>query len=60
MKKENMFRPPKIWEDGAVFIIGGGTSINDIDFGPIQHYRFIGVNNAYKMGDWVDICWFGD
>ena len=26
----------------------------------IGHEKVIGINNAYKLGDWVDICWFCD
>lgn len=57
-----------------MFILGGGPSLNNVDFSLIQHRRIIGVNNSY--GDptynrrrklikynprpWVDVCWFGD
>ena len=52
--------PPKIWEGQTAFIIGGGPSINDLDMDLIKDRRVIGTNNAYQMGGWVDICWFGD
>ncbi len=26
----------------------------------IKTHRVIGVNNCYELGDWVDVCWFGD
>lgn len=51
---------PKIWSDAVVFIIGGGPSLKGFDFTPIQKYRVIGVNQAFRLGDWVDVCWFGD
>ena len=27
---------------------------------PIHNKHVIGVNNAYQIGDWIDICFFGD
>lgn len=30
------------------------------DLKPIWDERVIGVNDAFLLGDWVDICWFGD
>jgi uncharacterized Rossmann fold enzyme len=43
-----------------VFILGGGPSLADVDLEPLRTRRVIGVNQAYKLGPWVDICWFGD
>jgi len=60
MKIAQMFKPPQIWKDGIAFILGGGPSLNDVDFDLIKNRRIIGVNNAYQLGDWVDVCWFGD
>lgn len=60
----------------TVFIIGGGSSIaysagikdpakKDIDrvaefLKPIHNKKVIGVNNAYMLGNWIDVLWFGD
>lgn len=55
-----MKRLNNIWKDQTSFIIGGGPSLIGFDFTPIIHRNVIGVNNAYLLGDWVDICWFGD
>jgi hypothetical protein len=60
MSKFQPWLPPKIWQNSTAFIIGGGPSIKDLDVTKIQNRRVIGTNNAYQMGDWVDICWFGD
>jgi len=60
MKAVEMWKPPKIWQGSPAFIIGGGPSVNDVDFSLIKHHRIIGVNNSYQLGDWVDVCWFGD
>jgi hypothetical protein len=74
---------PKIWQDGTVYIIGGGPSVIE-QFGipeelvqqvrtkkaPMSEYapyfsalhnkHVIGVNAAYMLGEWVDVCFFGD
>ena len=34
-------------------------SISD-DLACIHNQRVIGVNNAFELGDWVDICFYGD
>ena len=49
-----------VWKDETVFIIGGGPSLIGFDFTPIHERKVIGVNNSYRFGDWVDVCWFGD
>ena len=51
---------PKIWPDSTVYIIGGGPSVSDTPLHLIHDKHVIGVNNAYKLGDWIDVCWFGD
>jgi len=51
---------PKIWPNSTIFIIGGGPSLLQQDLTLIHNRRVIGVNQAYKLGSWVDICWFGD
>jgi hypothetical protein len=60
MKAREMFKPHSIWKNDTAFILGGGPSLSKVDFSLIEHRRVIGVNNAYQLGDWVDICWFGD
>jgi len=30
------------------------------DLSLLHDKRVIGVNQAYKLGPWVDVCWFGD
>lgn len=42
------------------FIIGGGPSINDIDLSKIKKEFVIGINAAYKLGDFIDIWFFAD
>ena len=52
--------PPKVWEDGTAYIIGGGPSVKNENLDLIKNKHIIGVNNAYLLGDWVDVGWFGD
>lgn len=64
---------PKLWPESTIFILGGGPSLNDVNFDLIKSKKVIAVNNAY--GDpvheneklrkytprpWVDVCYFGD
>jgi hypothetical protein len=43
-----------------VYIIGGGPSVLKTPIHLIHDRHVIGVNNAYKLGNWIDVCWFGD
>lgn len=56
----NLWTPPKMWKDQTSIIIGGGPSILKTNLEPIHDYRVIGTNQAYELGSWVDICFFGD
>lgn len=51
---------PRLWPDSTIYIIGGGPSVSETPLHLIHNEKIIGVNNAYKLGDWVDVCWFGD
>lgn len=51
---------PRIWPDSTVYIIGGGPSVAEQDLTLLHDKRVIGVNQAYKLGSWVDVLWFGD
>lgn len=55
-----IWKTPKMWEGEMVFIVGGGPSLINLDLTLIHDKRCIGTNNAYRLGDWIDICWFGD
>lgn len=58
----NMFwrMPSRIWSGRTVYIIGGGPSLEGFDWEPLQKERVIGCNDAYQLGQWVDVCCFGD
>jgi hypothetical protein len=74
---------PPIWEDGEVWILGGGPSVtkqfgisddvvNDVinkvkppsAYSPymeaIHKKHVIGINVAFLIGKWMDVCFFGD
>jgi hypothetical protein len=53
---------PKMWKGSTCFIIGGGPSVKgQFPLLPYLHNeRVIGVNAAFKLGDWLDVIFFGD
>ncbi len=58
---------PEIWNNSKVFIIGGGTSLETMDWSSFQkekecrNFKVLGCNDAYQLGDrLVDVCVFGD
>ena len=54
--------PIKLWNGSTCVIIGGGPSFTNEQADLIKEsgLRVIGCNDAYKLGDWIDICYFGD
>lgn len=49
------------WKDQDVFVLGGGPSLENVDLDPLQDYRVIGCNDAYRYGNSiVDLLFFGD
>lgn len=59
-RKSKFWHPPKLWPGRTVYIIGGGPSIKELDLTPLHKERVIGCNDAYSLGSWVDVCYFGD
>lgn len=59
--KPQFWHAPKMWLGSTVFLIGGGTSLRDMDWSLLHGRRTIGCNDAYLLGPRVtDICYFGD
>lgn len=75
--REQVFKswqPEAIYPDSTIYILGGGPSLNKVNFDLIKDKVVIGVNNSYGdpikdqdgvlikyvPRDWVNICWFGD
>lgn len=48
------------WPDGTVYIIGGGPSLKGFDWSLLKDKHVLGCNDAYLLGDCVDVCVFGD
>lgn len=51
---------PSIWEGKTSFIIGGGPSIRSTNLSLLKDHCVIGVNDAYVLGDFVKVLFFGD
>lgn len=59
-KPNPLWTVPKLWPDGECFILGGGPSLKLIDIERLRGRRVIAVNNAYQLGDWIDVMFYGD
>lgn len=57
---ENNVGIPKMWDDATVYILGGGPSLLKSNLNLIKDKNVLGVNQAYTLGDWVDVCYSGD
>lgn len=51
---------PPLWQGVDCFILGGGPSLSGVDLRPLHDQRVIAVNNAYKLGAWIDVVFYGD
>ena len=51
---------PELWPGSTIFILGGGPSLSKVDLGLIHGRRIIGVNQAFRLGNFIDILYFGD
>lgn len=60
MTQNGFWKPPKMWKGQTAFIIGGGPSLKGMDWTPLHSKHIIGCNDAYTLGPWVDVCYFGD
>ena len=60
------WKPTKLWDNETAVIIGGGPSLKTFPWHLLAAkaksgaVRVLGCNDAYLLGDWVDICYFGD
>ncbi len=59
-KVADYWKIPRIWEGATAYILGGGSSLLKENLELIHNERVIGINNSFMMGDWVDVCWWGD
>ncbi len=51
---------PPMWNGDTVYILGGSPSLASENLSLIHNKRCIGVNDSFRLGSWVDVCWFGD
>lgn len=58
--REDFWRVPRLWPDRTVYIIGGGPSLRSVNVEELRGERVIAVNNAYKLGNWIDVLYYGD
>jgi len=54
------FKVPKLWQGDSCYIIGGGSSLKDVDLTPLMSKWTIGCNDTFKKYPLIDICCFGD
>lgn len=50
---------PKIWEGERCYILGGGPSLIEVDVTRLHGQHVIAVNNAFKLGDWIEFMFYG-
>ena len=49
-----------MWDGGECFLLGGGPSLHEVDVNRLRGRRVIAINQGYKLGDWIDVLFFGD
>ena len=66
------WKVPKIWADKTVYIVGGGPSVVGLDMclkprdgryglnAYLHDKHVVGVNDAIRLGNFVDVLFFGD
>lgn len=59
-EKPPFWKAPSMWDGGQCFILGGGPSLTVEQVESLRGRRVIAVNQAYKLGDWIDVLFFGD
>lgn len=59
-RRDGFWRVPRIWPGRTVFILGGGPSLKTVDVRRLRGQRVLAVNNAYKLGAWIDAVYCMD
>jgi len=60
LEDKDFWDPPALWSGETTYIIGGGPSLKGFDWSHLHDKHVVGCNDAYLLGDWVDVCVFGD
>lgn len=59
-REKDFWTVPEIWPSGTCYILGGGPSLSKVPLSRLHDRRVIAVNNAYLLGDWIDVMFYGD
>lgn len=59
-RRKEFWTVPEIWPGGTCYILGGGPSLAKVPMERLHDLRVIAVNNAYQLGDWIDVMFYGD
>lgn len=51
---------PELWPGATCYILGGGPGLARVSLEQLHKRRVIAVNNAYQLGDWIDVMFYGD
>lgn len=60
MKQDNLASIHPIWENGAVYIIGGGPSLRGFDWEQLRGRKVIAINRAFEVAPWADVLYWTD
>lgn len=53
------WKVPRIWEGERCYILGGGPSLANVDVTRLREQHVIAVNNAFKLGGWIEFMFYG-
>lgn len=59
-RRKEFWTVPEIWPGGTCYILGGGPSLSRVPLERLHNRRVIAVNNAYQLGNWIDVTFYGD
>ena len=59
-ERKEYWTVPELWSGGTCYILGGGPSLARVPLERLHDLRVIAVNNAYQLGDWIDVMFYGD
>lgn len=60
VQRKEFWTVPEIWHGGTCYILGGGPGLARVPLERLHDLRVIAVNNAYTLGDWIDVMFYGD
>jgi len=48
-----------MWTGERCYILGGGPSLKNVDVDRLKGFHVIAINNAFKLGDWIEFMFYG-